>query len=172
MPPTRSNNLSMSLKPTHNDLPASVRQPVVELLQRRLVDLIDLQAHARQAHWNVKGPTFIMLHELFGTIVDGLDEPIDDVAERIAQLGGTPVGTAQVVAKTSGLAEYPATLVSGPEHLRAMLGSLTAVAKSVRADIRHADEHGDLDTADLLTGLSRTLDKWVWFVESHLQAER
>ncbi|MFN4242359.1 MAG: DNA starvation/stationary phase protection protein Dps [Tepidisphaerales bacterium] len=162
----------MNLKPTHNDLPASVRQPVVELLQRRLVDLIDLQAHARQAHWNVKGPTFIMLHELFGTIVDGLDEPVDDVAERIVQLGGTPSGTAQTVAKTSSLPEYPASLVSGPDHLKAVLASLATVAKSVRADVRTTDEQGDADTSDLLLGISRKLDKWVWFVESHLQGER
>lgn len=162
----------MSHHATHNDLPAPVREQVVQLLRNRLADLSDLQLQARQAHWNVKGPTFLQLHELFGKIASGLDEHIDEVAERIVQLGGTAHGTAESVARSSGLPKYPPDIVAGVDHLEAMLRSVAVAAKAVRCDISNADQRGDAATADLLTGISRDLDKWLWFIEAHLQSER
>lgn len=162
----------MNLHHTHNDLPLHVREKVVAVLQARLFDLLDLQSHARQAHWNVKGPAFAPLHELFDKINGQADGHIDDVAERIVELGGTALGTTRSAAKGSSLAEYPAELRAGPDHCRAMVASLGTLAKSVRADIDSTAAAGDADTADLLTGISRDLDKSLWFVEAHLQAER
>ena len=157
---------------TKNDLSEASRAKVVELLNARLADCIDLLTQAKQAHWNVKGPHFIGLHELFDKVYAAVGEYVDEIAERAVQLGGVALGTARAVAKQSTLAEYPATAVDGRSHVDALSTALASFGKSARKAIEMADELGDLDTADLFTEVSRGIDKWLWFVEAHLQAER
>src|SRR5690242_11065804 len=91
---------------TKNDLPEATRVKAVELLNARLADCIDLQTQTKQAHWNVKGPNFIALHELFDKINEEVEDYVDDIAERAVQLGGVAEGTARMVAKRSSRAEY------------------------------------------------------------------
>jgi starvation-inducible DNA-binding protein len=88
------------------------------------------------------------------------------------QLGGVAEGTARMAAKRSSLAEDPANAVDGRSHVEALSSALAAFGKSARKGIDQANELGDLDTADLFTEVSRGIDKWLWFVEAHLQAER
>src|SRR5689334_23219153 len=92
---------------TQNDLPAQTRADVVAILNARLADSIDLMHQSKQAHWNVKGPSFIALHKLFDEIVDAAEEFMDLLAERVVQLGGTAEGTIQVATKRTELKEYP-----------------------------------------------------------------
>src|SRR5262245_47857059 len=108
------------LRPTKNDLPESTRVQVVGLLNQRLADCIDLQAQCKQAHWNVKGPSFIALHKLFDEINEEVEEYVDLIAERIVQLGGVAEGTVGVVAERSTLVDYPISIVSGAEHVAAL----------------------------------------------------
>lgn len=157
---------------TKNDLPEKVRTQVAALLQERLSDAIDLVTHAKQAHWNVKGPNFIALHELFDKVYENAGEHADLLAERILQLGGTAEGTARVVAKRSQLPEYSLTIVSGKEHVEALSRSLAYFGETIRQGIDRADEIGDKDTADIFTEISRSVDKDLWFVEAHGQSER
>jgi starvation-inducible DNA-binding protein len=157
--------------PTHNDLPEEARNSVIEILEIRLADAIDLQTQMKQAHWNVKGPTFISLHELFDKINEDVEEYVDDLAERVVQLGGVAHGTARQVAGRSTLSEYPMAR-DGRQHTEAVTAALAAFGKSVRAAIDQTDKLGDRDTADLMTEISRGVDKWLWFVEAHLQADR
>ena len=157
---------------TKNDLSEGNRVQAIELLNARLADAIDLQTQTKQAHWNVKGPNFIALHELFDKINEDVEDYVDDIAERAVQLGGVTEGTARMAAKRSSLSEYPANTVEGRSHVAALSSVLAAFGKSVRQAITDADELGDLDTADLFTGVSRGVDKWLWFVEAHMQAER
>jgi starvation-inducible DNA-binding protein len=157
---------------TKNDLSESIRGKAIELLNARLADAIDLQTQTKQAHWNVKGPNFIGLHELFDKINEDVEDYVDDIAERAVQLGGVADGTARSVAKRSALAEYPASAVDGRSHVEALSSALAAFGKAARKGIDQANELGDLDTADLFTEVSRGIDKWLWFVEAHLQAER
>ena len=157
---------------TKNDLPEATRARAVELLNARLADCIDLQTQTKQAHWNVKGPHFIALHELFDKINEEVEDYVDDIAERAVQLGGVAEGTARMVAKRSSLAEYPAKAVDGGGHVEALSSALASFGKAARHAIAEANELGDLDTADLFTEVSRGIDKWLWFVEAHLQAER
>jgi len=157
---------------TKNELPEATRVKAVELLNARLADCIDLQTQAKHAHWNVKGPTFIALHELFDKISEGVEDYVDDIAERAVQLGGVAEGTARTVAKRSSLAEYPAKVVDGRSHVEALSSALAAFGTAARKAIDQANELGDLDTADLFTEVSRGIDKWLWFVEAHLQADR
>jgi starvation-inducible DNA-binding protein len=156
---------------TKNDLPEKMRTQVITLLQERLADCIDLVTQAKQAHWNVKGPSFIALHELFDEVVDELFEHADDLAERAVELGGTAFGTARTAAKTSRLAEYPLDIQSGRQHVAALSAALAKFGASARAGIDAANGLGDADTVDLFTEISRGVDKLLWKVEAHGQAK-
>jgi starvation-inducible DNA-binding protein len=154
---------------TLNDLPERVRAEAIALLNQQLADALDLHLQAKQAHWNVKGPNFIALHELFDEVEEELEEHADDIAERAVALGGTAYGTARTTAKRSGLAEYPLEISSGKEHVAALSAALAAFGKSARAAIDAAAALGDADTADLFTEVSRGVDKLLWKVEAHNQ---
>ncbi len=156
---------------TKNDLPEKVRTQVVGLLQERLADCIDLVMQAKQAHWNVKGPGFIALHELFDKVYEHAQDHADLIAERIVQLGGIAEGTVRAAAKRSRLQEYPATIASGREHVEALARALAYFGETARRVIDQADEIGDKDTADIFTEISRGADKDLWFVEAHSQAD-
>ncbi len=157
---------------TQNDLPPDVRNQVVELLNQRLADCIDLQTQCKQAHWNVKGPSFIALHKLFDEINEAVAEYVDLLAERIVQVGGTAEGTARVVAERSTLDVYPLAARNGPQHVEALSSALAAFGRTARHGIDEMDELGDADTMDILTEVSRGMDQWLWFVEAHQQGER
>jgi len=155
---------------SHNDLPEDTRSVLIDLLDARLADAIDLQTQMKQAHWNVKGPTFISLHELFDKINEDVEEYVDLIAERAVQLGGAVHGTARQVASRSTLTEYPIAK-DGRQHVGAVAAALASFGKGARAAIDQSDGLGDKDTADIFTEISRGVDKWLWFVEAHLQSE-
>ena len=157
---------------TKNDLPEATRSKVVELLNARLADCIDLQTQTKQAHWNVKGPNFIALHELFDKVAESIEEQIDTIAERITALGGRAHGTIAAVARTSSVRPYPEEIVEGLAHVEALSGALADYGAKLRGAIESADRLGDADTADLFTGISRETDKYLWFLEAHLHAKR
>ncbi|MFL5576450.1 MAG: DNA starvation/stationary phase protection protein Dps [Gemmatimonadaceae bacterium] len=157
---------------TKNDLPAETRSQMVELCNQMLADCIDLETQTKQAHWNVRGPHFYSLHLLFDKINEAVEEYVDLIAERAAQLGGRVRGTARMVAESSRLPEYPADIRNGDEHVAALTESLSTFGRTAREAIDAADEAEDKDTADVFTEISRGIDQWLWFVESHQQAER
>jgi starvation-inducible DNA-binding protein len=160
------------MHPTRNDLSNKTRSRVVDVLNARLADAIDLQLQVKQAHWNVKGPGFYSLHELFDKIAGEVSEHVDEMAERITALGGVAEGTVQAVVGRSRLEAYPLGIAEGRAHLEALAGALARFGKSVRKAIDDTGKAGDADTSDLFTGISRSIDKNLWFVEAHLQAER
>ena len=159
------------LYPTKNSLPEDVRTQVIPLLNQRLADCIDLQTQCKQAHWNVKGPSFIGLHKLFDEINEAVEEYVDLIAERVVQLGGIAEGTARIVAQRSSIVDYPLTLRTGAEHVAALSDALAEFGRVTRAGIEEMDELEDDDSADLLTEVSRGIDQWLWFVEAHQQGE-
>jgi starvation-inducible DNA-binding protein len=171
-PPTVSRPLvseETRLTSTKNDLPAATRAEVVALLNQRLADCVDLQTMCKQAHWNVKGPQFIALHKLFDEVNEAVEDYVDLIAERIVQLGGVAEGTARVVAQRSELLDYPLTLTTGEEHVAALSDVLAQFGRSARISIAEMDELEDAVSTDLLTEVSRGVDKRLWFVEAHQQ---
>ncbi|MBL8551097.1 MAG: DNA starvation/stationary phase protection protein Dps [Hyphomonadaceae bacterium] len=159
----------MAKSPTSRiDLPDNTKKAMVALLNARLADAIDLGLLVKQAHWNVKGPTFIALHLLFDEIASRVEDQVDEIAERATALGGIAQGTTQAVAAASTLAPYPTDVTAEKEHLKLLAERLAAFGKNAREAIESADEAGDKDTADLFTGISRAIDKDLWFIESHL----
>ncbi len=157
---------------TKNDLSEKVRRAAVDILQPRLADAVDLATQAKQAHWNVKGPNFIALHELFDKVADGVAEYSDLIAERIVQLGGTAEGTAAAAAERSALAKYPLDIHDSAAHVELLSGALATFGKLVRAAIDAAAQAGDQDTCDLFTEISRGVDKYLWFIEAHAERRR
>ena len=157
---------------TRNDLPVNARVEVTELLNARLADAIDLGAQSKYAHWNVKGPNFIALHELFDKVAESLEDQVDVLAERITALGGRAHGTIASVARQSTLKPYPEDIAEGLAHVDALSAALADYGAKIRAGIEAADKLGDADTADLFTGISRENDKNLWLLEAHLHAKR
>jgi starvation-inducible DNA-binding protein len=154
---------------TQNDLSANAKSVSIGILNARLADSIDLALLTKQAHWNIKGSQFIALHEMIDGFRTELDDHVDTMAERVVQLGGTALGTTQVVAKATALAPYPTDIHKIKDHLAALIDRYGRVANSVRKAIDDTDNAGDVDTSDLFTAYSRALDKQLWFLEAHVQ---
>ena len=154
---------------TRIDIPEDDRASLVELLNARLADTSDLYGQLKQAHWNVKGPDFIQLHELYDTIAESVLPFVDEIAERATALGGLALGTVRMAAEASSLDEYPVGATAGAKTIEVVADRLAAYGEAVRSAIDTADELGDQDTADLFTQISREIDKHLWFVEAHTQ---
>lgn len=158
--------------PTRNDLKDNAKQVSIGVLNACLADTVDLYNATRSAHWNIKGPKFHTLHELLNGFYNELQTGADDIAERVVQLGGTALGTTQVLAASTRLPPYPTDIYSGEDHLKQLVERYGQVAGALREGIDTTDEAGDAGTADLLTGQSRAVDKMLWMLEAHLQADR
>jgi starvation-inducible DNA-binding protein len=161
---TSSRTFNTSVK-----LSEATRQQIIDILNARLADTIDLKTQAKQAHWNVKGPEFFQLHELFDSIAGHLDDQADLIAERVTALGGTALGTARLAAATSSIPEYDLDAVNGLDHVVALSERLAKAANQFREDIDRADDLDDKGTSDLFTQITREADKDLWFLEAHLQ---
>lgn len=154
---------------TSNDLPPTTRRSVIEILNEHLADAIDLQLQAKQAHWNIKGPNFVGLHELFDKVASQAQEYADEIAERAVALGGVARGTIQAVSGQSQLREYPLDVGDWRAHVRAMQDALATFGRGVRKAIDDTTAVNDADTADLFTEISRGVDKSLWMVEAHVE---
>jgi starvation-inducible DNA-binding protein len=156
-----------TMQPTRNTLSENIRSQSVELLNKHLAAAIDLHAQVKQAHWNVRGPGFIAVHELFDRIATEIDGYSDLIAERAGALGGTAHGSVQVAAESSFLVPYPLGIADESQHIFAVSGTLAAFGQSAREAIDLAAGLGDANTADLFTEISRGIDQQLWLVESH-----
>ena len=154
---------------TQNDLASNSKAAAVILLNARLADSIDLALLTKQAHWNLKGPQFIAVHQMIDGFRTQIDGHVDTMAERIVQLGATALGTTQAVAWTTSLRPYPTDIYRIQDHLRALADRYAQVASKVRGAIEEAGALAEFDTADIFTCFSRDLDKALWFLEAHMQ---
>lgn len=156
------------MQPTKNDISLTKRKQLIDILNQILSDAFDLYSQCKQAHWNVKGESFIALHELFDQAATEVLTAVDTTAERVKQLGGQALGTVRVAAETSHLKEYPLTAVDSEAHVQALSSALAAFNAHARKAIDETAALGDAVTADILTGIVGGLDKQLWFIESHL----
>ena len=153
---------------TKIDIPQHVRSQMIELLNQRVADSIDLTLQAKQAHWNVRGPNFIALHKLFDEVYAHAGEWTDLIAERVTALGGQASGTVQAAAEHTRLAPYPLDLVDERAHVERLSMSIAAFGENVRGLIDTFTKLEDLGSADVCTEISRAVDQDLWFVEAHL----
>src|SRR5436190_16717645 len=152
---------------TSIDLDSETREQVIILLNQQLADTFDLYSQTKQAHWNVKGAQFYQLHELYDKLAAELIEHVDTIAERATALGGTALGTLRMAAKATRLGDYPEDAVASQASVQTLAERYATLATTTRAAINEADQLGDADTADIFTGVSRGLDKALWFLEAH-----
>ena len=159
----------MTTYPTVNNLKSNTKEASIGLLNARLAEGIDLALLTKQAHWNLKGPQFIAVHEMIDGFRTQIDGHVDTIAERVVQLGGTALGTTQVVAQATSLPPYPTNIYAITDHLAALIERYGHYANALRQSIDAAAEAGDANTADIFTAASRDFDKALWFLEAHVQ---
>lgn len=157
---------------TSVDIPAQTRAKVNVVLNQHLADSFDLMSQVMQAHWNVKGSDFWQLHKLFDELAERATEWVDEFAERVTALGGYATGTVRMVAASSTLPEFPTEITESMDYVQALAERLAAFTNSARDAIEQTDEMDDADTADLFTEVSRCADKYLYFLEAHLQGAR
>jgi starvation-inducible DNA-binding protein len=156
---------------TRIDLAPAVRERMVASLNQQLADTFDLYSQTKQAHWNVKGAEFFSLHQLFDELAKELSEHADVLAERVTALGATALGTVRLAALSSRLPEWPDEATADLHCVEMLADRFASVAATTRAAIDLAAAEGDAVTADLFTEVARSLDKRLWFLEAHLQAD-
>lgn len=157
---------------TSVDIPAQTRAKVNVVLNQHLADSFDLMSQVKQAHWNVKGSDFWQLHKLFDELAERATEWVDEFAERVTALGGYATGTVRMAAASSTLPEFPTEITESMDYVQALAERLAAFTNSARDAIEQTDELSDADTADLFTEVSRCADKYLYFLEAHLQGAR
>ena len=154
---------------TANTLSKNIRAKSVAVLNRHLAASIDLHAQVKQAHWNVRGPTFIAIHELFDKVADAVEEYSDTIAERAGALGGAAEGTIQIAVEHSFLHRYKLGIDAAEAHVAGVTAALATFGESLRNAIDETAAFGDTDTSDVFTEISRGVDQQLWLVESHRQ---
>lgn len=155
---------------TRNDIDHKTRATMVELLNQQLADTLDLYSQTKQAHWNVKGMSFMQLHLLFDDLAESLIGYVDMIAERATALGGTAQGTVRMSAAESRLPEFPPNVFDDKQVVAIVAERFAQYGATTRAAIESALEHEDQDTSDLFIEISRGIDKSLWFLEAHIQA--
>jgi starvation-inducible DNA-binding protein len=155
---------------TRNTLPPPVRKEAIAVLNNTVADLFDLFARIKQAHWNVRGTTFIGLHKLLDEFAARILNHIDLAAERATALGGVVEGTLRETVRHSQLKKKEEPLsISGMHDWICELADVHAESsKHVRAAIKKTTDAEDFGTADLLTDVLRALDLQLWLLEAHI----
>src|SRR5690606_14330845 len=147
-----------------SNLDDQARHKMIDLLNARLADTIALTLAVKQAHWNLKGPGYIGVHELLDEVADRLHNGVDLMAERAVILGGHAKGTLQEASKKSKLSAYPLDVEAIEDHIAALKERFLAVGASLRDAIEEASDAGDAATEDLFTQVLRAVDKDTWFI--------
>lgn len=154
--------------PTAIDLPGTTRAELIDLLNRQLANVSDLFSQTKQAHWNIRGPEFYQLHLLFDDLARPLSEHVDTLAERAVSLGGLALGSVRAAAECSELDDFPRH-AGAMEYVQELAKRYGAACNSARTAVAQSDQLGDANTADILTALSRTLDRSLYFLEAHIR---
>ena len=145
-------------------LESQTQSQMIDLLNARVADSVDLTLAVKQAHWNLRGRGYIGVHELLDEVADRLREQTDTMAERVAIMGGHARGTTQEAAKNTTLEPYPVELTDIKAHIAELVKRFKHHGANLRAAIEAADDADDDDVEDLFTEISREVDKDAWFI--------
>jgi len=146
------------------------REAVVDMLNPLLADQVMLYTKLRKFHWNVVGPNFRPLHDLFEEQYSALEVMIDDVAERIRALGGIAIGTISEFSENTSLQESPGENPSATDMLRELLSDSETIIKETRvAANRAADNYDDTASENMLADMLEQQEKMAWMLRAHLE---
>ena len=146
------------------------REAVVDILNARLSDTVTLYVKTRKYHWNVRGIEFAQLHKFFEKQYDEIAEAMDEIAERVRQVGGIASGTMDEFLRTTALKEQPGVNPDAHDMISDLLHDHETVIKQLRKDVdATADEYHDLGTSDFLTALMEAHEKMAWMLRAHLE---
>ncbi len=159
------------MTPTRNRLAANVRATSIDILQAALTSSIDLALQTKQCHWNVKGHSFIAIHQMLDELYDQMTEASDTLAERLVALGGFAEGTAKSVTSMTSLSTYLGRQIDQGEVIGALANGYAEFSDCLVAQIDETADIGDPTSSDVLTEVSRMTDKALWFLEAHLPTE-
>ena len=157
------------LKYTTPGLTTEQAATVIESLQDRLHAANDLHLTLKHVHWNVVGPHFIAVHEMIDPQVEAVRGFADDLAERIATLGGSPTGTPGALVEARSWEEYSVGRAGTQEHLAALDLVYQGVISSYREDIETLEDV-DHVSQDMLIAQTAELELFHWFVRAHLES--
>lgn len=148
------------------------RQGVVDLLNRDLSDSYLLVIKTKKYHWDVVGPQFRTLHELWDEQYEAISMNIDAIAERIRQLGGYPIGTAKGFLENATIDEDPGNLPNAEGMVAHLVSDHEQVIRNLRDHIdQSGDKFHDEGTADFLTGLMEQHEEMAWMLRSFLEGQ-
>ena len=159
---------------TRNTLAPHVRKETIAVLNDTVADMFDLFARIKQAHWNVRGTTFIGLHKLLDEFSAAIMTHIDIAAERATALGGIVEGSLRESVKHSHLKkkEEPASISGMSDWIHELADVHAVVGKNVRLAVKATTDREDFGTADMLTDILRDLDKQLWLLEAHINRQK
>lgn len=159
--------------PINIGLSEQQRQGVIEVLNKGLSDSYLIQIKTKKYHWDVVGPHFRTLHELWEEQYEALAENIDAYAERIRALGGYPLGTAEGFLKHATVREHPGDLPNAQEMVARLVNDHEQIIRTLREFVDQASErYHDEGTADFLTGLMEEHEEMAWMLRSFLEGDR
>jgi len=160
------------MRPINIGLTESQRCGVIELLNRNLADTYLLLIKTRKYHWDVVGPQFRSLHEMWQEQYEALAEHIDEIAERTRTLGGYPIGTAEGFLRYASLKEHPNDLPNAAEMVRRLMSDYELIIRNLRDHVNQCSEnYNDEGTADFLTGLMEEFEETAWMLRSFIEGE-
>ncbi len=158
------------MRPINIGLSEEQRQGVVNLLNSDLSDTYLLVIKTKKYHWDVIGPQFRTLHQLWDEQYEALSANVDAIAERIRSLGGYPIGTAKGFLENASLREHAGDLPNASEMVERLAGDHEQVIRNLRGHIDEcSDAHHDEGTADFLTGLMEQHEEMAWMLRSFLE---
>ncbi|NYI25129.1 Dps family protein [Aeriscardovia aeriphila] len=158
----------MALLYTNPGLDEETSEKIITILQNRLSNEQEAALVLKHAHWNLVGPNFIAVHEMLDPEVDSVLNQADETAERISQLGGSPMGRADDVVANRNWDKFELTgRKSVEEYLKALIAYYEQFIAADREAIKQLDEL-DVISSNIIQDHVQDLEKFLWFMRAHL----
>ncbi|MFQ4141769.1 Dps family protein [Chlorogloeopsis sp. ULAP02] len=160
------------MRPLNIGLSEEQRNGVINLLNKDLSDAYLLVVKTKKYHWDVVGPQFRSLHEIWEEQYQQLTENIDAIAERVRALGGYPIGTMEGFLKNGTIKEHGGDVPTATGMVARLVDDHEQVIRNLREHIDQCSEDfHDEGTADFLTGLMEGHEEMAWMLRSFIEGQ-
>lgn len=156
----------------HHYLGEEEFQTVAETLQRNLATTISLYLKFKKYHWDIRGRFFRDLHLAYDEFIAEIFPAIDEIAERLVALGGSPIAAPADIARFSVVDVPTETVRDARTQVADLVADLSRVGKGYRDDSQTVDDANDPATADMYNGYAMTIDKIRWMLQAIMDDDR